>query len=267
MKEWLVSLCRVLKGNRESPILRRMETTRTANHQFPTTRWSVVRSALNNLDDNSSRALTSLCEAYWYPLYAYVRRSGRSSHDAEDLVQGFFEQLLRTGSLAAADQERGKLRTFLLTCLRNYLSDQFDRANARKRGSHQPHLSLDEEYARARYEKQAADTGTPEELYQRQWAISVLEHALHTMREEFAARDEATAFEVLRPFLGFGTGPEQSYEEAARKLGLSTGTTKSRVFRLRQRWRDLVMEEVGKTLGDPDPQSIREELMVLIGYV
>jgi RNA polymerase sigma factor (sigma-70 family) len=244
-----------------------MEGTRTGAHQFPTTRWSVVRHALQAPDEQSSRALGSLCEAYWFPLYAYVRRSGKSSHDAEDLVQGFFEQLLRTGSLGAADPDRGKLRTFLLTCLRNYLSDQFDKENAAKRGAGRPSISLDEEYARTRYEKCSVDTATPDEIYQRQWALAVLEHALQQMRTEFSARGEEAAFEVFRPFLGFGTGPEQSYEEAAQKLGLSTGTVKSRVFRLRQRWRDLVVEVVGRTLGDPDPQSIRDELMDLIGYV
>lgn len=244
-----------------------MEGTRTGAHQFPTTRWSVVRHALQAPDEQSSRALGSLCEAYWFPLYAYVRRSGKSSHDAEDLVQGFFEQLLRTGSLGSADPDRGKLRTFLLTCLRNYLSDQFDKENAAKRGAGRPPISLDEESARTRYEKCSVDTATPDEIYQRQWALAVLEQALQQMRTEFSARGEETAFEVFRPFLGFGTGPEQSYEEVAQKLGLSTGTAKSRVFRLRQRWRDLVREEVGRTLGDPDPQSIRDELMDLIGYV
>ena len=244
-----------------------MEVKRTARHEFPTTRWSVVRNALQEPDEQSSRALASLCEAYWFPLYAYVRRSGNSSHDAEDLVQGFFEQLLRKGSLAAADRERGKLRTFLLTCLRNYLSDQFDRANAAKRGGQLPHFSLDEQSARARYDEQAAETATPEELYQRHWALTILEHALEQIKEEFAARGEAAEFSVLRPFLGFGTGAEQSYEEAARRLGMSTGTMKSRVFRLRQRWRDLVFEEVGKTLAEPDTNSIREELRDLIGHV
>ncbi len=244
-----------------------MEVTRSGGHQFPTTRWSVVRRAFQEPDEQSSRALASLCETYWFPLYTYVRRSGKSSHDAEDLVQGFFEQLLRTGSLAAADRERGKLRTFLLTCLRNYLSDQFDRANAAKRGGHVPHLSLDEESARVRYDEQTFDSVTPEQLYQRQWALTVLEHALQRLREEFEARGGSTEFSVLRPFLGFGKGPELSYGEAARRLGISTGTMKSRVFRLRQRWRDLMFEEVGTTLAEPDTESIREELKDLIGHI
>jgi len=244
-----------------------MDDTRLGRHQFPATRWSVVRKALHELDENSSKALASLCEAYWFPLYAFLRRSGKSSHDAEDLVQGFFEQLLRTGSLGAADPDRGKLRTFLLTCLRNYLSDQFDKEKAAKRGAGRSPISLDEEYARTRYEKCSVDTATPDEIYQRQWALAVLEHALQQIRAEFSARGEEVAFEIFRPFLGFGTGPEQGYEEAAQKLGLSTGTVKSRVFRLRQRWRDLVVEEVGRTLGNPDPQSIRDELMDLIGHV
>jgi RNA polymerase sigma-70 factor (ECF subfamily) len=244
-----------------------MEVTRLGGYQFPTTRWSLVRHAFHEPNEESSQALASLCGAYWFPLYAYVRRSGKSSHDAEDLVQGFFEQLLQTGSLAAADRERGKLRTFLLTCLRNYLSDHFDRANTAKRGGRMPHFSLDEGSARARYDEQAVDTVTPEELYQRQWALTILEHALQQMKEEFTARDEAVAFEVLRPFLGFGMGPEHSYEEASRHLGMSVGTVKSRVFRLRQRWRDILFDEVGRTLGDPDPQTIREELKSLIGYV
>jgi len=244
-----------------------METTRVGGGQFPATQWSIVRRAIDKDDANSSRALASLCKDYWFPLYAYVRRSGRSSHDAEDLVQSFFARLLQTGSLGAADPERGKLRTFLLACLRNYLADQFDKENALKRGPRQPLISLDEEYARTRYERQSVDTNTPDEIYQRQWALTVLEHSLQQIRHEFTSRGEAAAFEVYRPFLGFGTGPEQRYEEAGQKLGLSTGTVKSRVFRLRQRWRDLVVEEVGRTLGDPDPQSIREELMNLIGYV
>jgi len=240
--------------------------TQTAPHSFQTTRWSVVRQALGSDDAAARQALAALCEAYWYPLYAYFRRSGKNAHDAEDLTQGFFARLLANEILAAADPDKGRLRSFLLACARNHLSDERDRAMAQKRGA-DVLVNFDPAQAEERYALEPADSLAPDRLFQRRWALTVLDFSLQLLVEEYTAKGQAALFAALRPFLGFGADPEKRYEEISAALDIPMGTLKNRVFRLRERWRELLFEQVALTLDNPTPEEIKGELAELLGCV
>jgi len=235
-------------------------------YSFQTTHWSVVRHAVRPDDAAAQQALSSLCEAYWYPLYAYFRHCGRNTQDAEDLTQGFFARLLANETLASADPEKGKLRTFLLACARNFLADEHDRATAQKRGESLL-VSFDTLRAEELYSGEAQDLLTPDRLFQRRWALAVLEQSLASLGEEFERRGQSAIFRALRPFLGFGTEPEYGYDEVSARLGVPIGTLKNQVFRLRGRWRQLLFEQVGRTLENPTPEEIKAELSELLGCV
>jgi RNA polymerase sigma-70 factor (ECF subfamily) len=235
-------------------------------HSFQTTRWSLVRRAASPDDAEARAALAALCEAYWYPLYAFIRRSGAGPHEAEDLTQGFFARLLEKATLASADPARGKLRTFLLTCARHFLSDEHDRARAQKRGAALV-VSFDAAVAVQRFAAEPADDLSPDRLFQRRWAVAVLDQALRLLGEEQAAAGKAALFAALRPFLGFGREPEKRYDELAPAFGIPIGTLKSHVFRLRTRWRELLFEQVAATLDDPTETEIKAELAELLGVV
>lgn len=230
---------------------------------FHTTRWSLVRLATAEEPVEAMQAMEALCEAYWYPLYAFIRRSGHGPEDAEDLTQGFFARMLDRDILLSADPSRGKLRTFLLTCLRRYMTHEHERAMAQKRGGGLV-TSLDAEWAENRYRHEPRDDLSPDRLFQRRWALTVLEHALHLLAAEYADRGRGKLFEVLRPFLGLGPEPDQSYEQVAASLGLTLTNVKTHVFRLRQRWRELLFEQVGLTLDEPGSDEIKAELAELM---
>lgn len=231
---------------------------------FRTTRWSLVRRAVADDSAEAMDAMETLCEAYWYPLYAFIRRSGYTPEDAEDLTQGFFERMLDRDILSTADPDRGKLRTFLLTCLRRYLAHEKERRLALKRGGGCHITSVDSAWAEDRYQHEPVDHLTPDRLYQRRWALTVLEHALRLLREEYEERGRGKLFETLRPYLGMGGGPELSYEEASASLGQTVNNTKTQVFRLRQRWRELLFQQVSLTLDDPSADEIKAELSELM---
>lgn len=235
-----------------------------ASHTFRTTQWSAVRLAVGADDAKARVALAELCGVYWYPLYAFIRRSGKSPHDAEDLTQGFFARLVEKGLLASADPAKGKLRTFLLACLQHYLLDEHDRTQAQKRGGGAL-VNFDSASAEERYAAEPVDEVSPDRLFQRRWALTILEQTLERLGEEMAARGKAELFAALRPFLGFGTGAAKSYEELSPELGIPVGTLKNHVFRLRERWKETLFEEVGGTLRDPTPTDIRGELAELLG--
>ena len=235
-------------------------------HFFPNTRWTVVRQAMGVDDPSARQALAALCDAYWYPLYAFIRRSGKTPHDAEDLTQGFFARLLENKILAAADPEKGKLRTFLLACTRNYLADERDRAMAQKRGA-AVLVSFNPEWAEERYTAEPVDDLSPDRLFQRRWALTVLEYSLHLLGEEFKSAGKAEVFAALRPFLGFGSSSEKSYDEISLSLGIAVGTLKNQVFRLRERWRELLFEQVAITLDNPTSEEIQDELKELLACV
>lgn len=235
-------------------------------HYFKTTRWTLVRQVQDMDETKAAEALTVLCETYWQPIYVYIRRSGMKPQDAEDLAQGFFCHLLAKNSLATADPAKGRLRNFLLACLQNYLSDERDRASAQKRGA-SVLVSIDPKMAEELYREESLNDLAPDLLFQRQWAISMLESTIQLLAMEFEEAGKADVFAQLRPFLGFGQEPEKRYEEISLSLGIPVGTLKSQVHRLRVRWRELLFEQVGMTLNDPTSENIKAELQDLLGFV
>ena len=226
----------------------------------------MVRKAVGSDDAVARQALAAFCDGYWYPIYAFIRRSGKSPHDAEDLTQGFFARLLEKEILARADQARGKLRSFLLSCVGHYLDDERDRAFAQKRGA-KLITSFDAVRAEERYAIEPVENLSPDRLFQRRWALTILAEALRLLGEEWTAAGKGELFASLRPFLGFGAGPAKSYEELSPVLGVPVGTLKNHVFRLRERWRELLLEQVAATLDEPTPEEIRGELSELLGCV
>ena len=235
----------------------------TFPQSFHTTRWTLVRQAANDADPAARQALSTLCETYWYPVYAFIRRSGKGPHDAEDLTQGFFERLLEKQILATADPAKGTLRAFLLTCVRHYLADEHDRDMAQKRGA-AVLVSFDSRRAEETYATEPVDLLTPDRLFQRRWALTILDHSFDLLRQEYVADGKAKVFETLSPFLGFGPDPENRYEEIATASGTPIATLKTRVFSLRQRWRELLFQQVAATLDAPTEQEIKAELGELL---
>jgi len=234
-----------------------------SSRSFQTTHWSLIQRAIETGESSGSAALAELCEAYWYPIYAYVRRRGYDVQDSEDLTQGFFTRLLTKDILASADQEKGRLRTFLLTCLRRFLADENDKKFAAKRGASVT-FALDTDWAESRYSHEPASAElSADRLFQRRWAITLLEFSLESISEEFAARGKADLFAALRPYLGFGESTRESYDEVAARLEIPVGTLKSHVSRVRQRWREVLFEQVAITLDDPTSDNIKAELSEL----
>jgi RNA polymerase sigma-70 factor (ECF subfamily) len=227
---------------------------------FATTHWSVVLAAGQSTDAQASEALEQLCRTYWYPLYAYVRREGSSATDAQDLTQEFFARLLEKNYLAQVERQKGKFRSFLLAALRHFLADQRDRARAVKRGGGADCLSLDAQTAEGRYRLEPVDRMDAEKIYERRWAMTLLEQALTRLRDENVAAGKTELFERLRDFVAGES--DVSCGEAAAQLALTESAVKSALHRLRQRYRELVREEVAHTVADP--AEIDTELRYLI---
>jgi RNA polymerase sigma factor (sigma-70 family) len=241
-------------------------SSEAAPHSFLTTHWSLVHRAASKDAPDAQAALAQLCGACWFPIYAYIRRSGKSAHDAEDLTQGFFARLLEKNFLASADGSKGRLRTFLLTCVQRYLADEHDRAMTQKRGGGRI-VELDSLDAEQRFAAEPADDLTPERCYQRRWALGMVDTAMQALRAEYAAQQKSGLFERLSPFLGFTASVEENYQSAADALGMKLNTVKSHIRRLREQWRDLLMQQVAATLDDPTPEAIKAELSELISCV
>ena len=216
--------------------------------QFAATRWTMVLTAGQTASPQAGRALEELCRAYWYPLYAYVRRRGYDVHDAEDLTQEFFARLLAKHYLADVDRTKGKFRSFLLASLKHFLANEWDRAHAAKRGGGQPLLSLDTQKAETRYRSEPADELTAEKLLDRQWALALLDQVLDRLQAEFVADGKAEQFDQLKMFLTEGKGTT-SYAAVATKLQTTEGAIKVGVHRLRRRYRELLREEISHTVA------------------
>jgi RNA polymerase sigma-70 factor (ECF subfamily) len=215
--------------------------------EFNTTHWSVVLAARGESAD-ARAALERLCSVYWYPLYAFVRRQGHSPEDAEDLIQGFFARLLQRKDLETVQRERGRFRSYLLASLKHFtLNEQF-RARAEKRGGGQSLISLDEVEAEKKFAQEPVDKSTPEKLFERRWALALLDRVLERLRQEYEATGRLRLFDTLRCFLS-DEPAEQSQAEIGAQLGLSTGAVKQAVRRLRQRYRELLHEEVANTVA------------------
>jgi RNA polymerase sigma-70 factor (ECF subfamily) len=214
---------------------------------FRSTHWSLITLANDGDSPQAIAALEKLCQTYWLPLYSYIRRQGYSPHDAQDLAQGFFARLLRMNSLASVGQEKGKFRTFLLAALNHFLSDERDHARAEKRGGGRNLISLDETSAEKRYLEVPAPELTPEKLYDRRWALTVMEQALDRLRKEYRAAGNTALFEQLSGFLS-REAAHGEYEEVAPRLGMSAGAMAVAVHRLRQRYGECVRFELSQTV-------------------
>jgi RNA polymerase sigma factor (sigma-70 family) len=214
---------------------------------FPNTRWSVVLAATQQQSPESAAALESLCRAYWYPLYAYVRRCGQSAHDAQDLTQEFFCRLLEKRWLDSADRDKGKLRTFLIVALKNFMSKEWRRASAQRRAGGQAQVQFDTTFAETQY---AADPSSlaPDETFDRQWALTLLDLTVSRLRAEFVAAGKHTGFETLKNCLMAGRGTID-YATVAKQLGTNEGAARVAVHRLRKRFREIFREEISQTLS------------------
>jgi RNA polymerase sigma factor (sigma-70 family) len=217
---------------------------------FATTHWSVVLTAGRTDTVRANDALAKLCQTYWYPLYGYVRRRGYSAHDAQDLTQEFFARMLERQSLANVDPNRGRFRSFMLGVMNHFLADEWHKAQAQKRGGGVTILPLEFETAETRYTHEPADNTTPEQLYEKRWAMALLETVLKRLANEYQQEGRAELFKELNPCL-VGERTAQPYAELAVKLGVSEGTVKSAVHRMRQRYRQLLREEIANTVAGP----------------
>jgi len=224
---------------------------------FVTTHWSVVLAARRSDTTRAQAALARLCQAYWYPLYAYVRRRGYEAHDAQDLTQEFFARLLEQNWLSQADRERGRFRTFLLAALSHFLANEWDKARAQKRGGAVQIVPLQLDSAETRYGQEPADPLTPEQCYERRWALALLEEVLNGLRKEHVAAGTEEMFDALKPCL-VGDRQAQPYATLAEELGMTEGAVKVAVHRLRQRYRQLLREEIANTVATPE--EVNEEM-------
>lgn len=231
-----------------------------ASSSFVTTRWTVVLAAGRRSSPEADRALEELCRTYWYALYAYVRRRGHTREDAEDLVQSFFLRVLEKNYLEGVTSEKGKFRAFLLASLKHFLANEWDRAGRQKRGGHVTTLSLDWNDADTRYQIDPADQLSPDKLFDRSWAITLLERVLTRTRDEMTVENKAGEFDCLKPFL---TVPGRSipYSEVAAALGKTEAAARVAVHRLRHRYRQLLRDEIAQTLSHPE--QVEEEMRAL----
>jgi RNA polymerase sigma factor (sigma-70 family) len=230
---------------------------------FATTRWSVVLAAGGDTAGKADEALAILCRTYWYPLYAYLRHRGIDYHEAHDLTQAFFARLLEKNFLQTVQKDRGRFRSFLLVSLKHFLANEWDRQRAQKRGGGRAVISLDLEDAEHRYGLEPSHDMTPDMIFDRRWALILIDQALQRLRSELAAAGKTRLFERCKDFLtGAGDG---SYQEAAAGLEMTEGAVKVMVHRMRRRFRDLLREQIAETVGDP--AEIDEEIRHLISVL
>jgi DNA-directed RNA polymerase specialized sigma24 family protein len=225
--------------------------------RFQTTHWSVVLLAGQEQSAERAAALEKLCRAYWHPIYAFARRKGCGEEDAKDLTQQFFSLLLERNDFAGVDPQKGKFRTFLLTSFTHFLSNEYDRANALKRGGGKTDFSLDELLSDQLNQFEPAGDCSAANLFDLRWAMAVLERALTELKTEMSAAGKAGQFELLKTFLTAAAG-ESGYEGVAQKLGVADSSVAVLVHRLRLRYRELVRAEVGQTVSSPT--ELEEEM-------
>jgi RNA polymerase sigma factor (sigma-70 family) len=234
-----------------------MSSSDAGGGQFRTTHWSMVVAAQDRASPQATEALAALCRTYWYPLYAFIRRQGFDADQAHDLTQGFFARLLEKDFLQAADPQRGKFRAFLLTACKHFLANELDRAQALKRGGGQTILSLDHGTADQRYRREPAHSLTPERLFERRWALTLLQQVLARLREEFHGSSRGRLFDALKAALTADPNA-LPYRPLAERLSMSEGAVRVAVHRLRQRYRDLLREEIAQTVDAPE--QVEEEI-------
>lgn len=224
---------------------------------FLTTQWSLVLRGRDAHSSDGRAAVAALCERYWYPMYVHVRRRAPTAEDAADLTQGFFAHLLEANVFAAVDPGRGKLRAYLLACCNHYLSNQREKAAALKRGGDRPPLRLDVGAAEARYSREPADRVSPDRLFERRWALTVLDEAMAALERDYDTPDRREVYRLLKPTLVPGDEAPR-YAAVAAALGTTEAAVKKAAQRLRERYGHLLREVVAATVGGPD--EVDEEL-------
>ncbi len=233
----------------------------TGSAAFHTTRWSLVLSARANTEPLARHSLETLCRQYWPPLYAYVRHRGHPPHDAQDLTQEFFARLLEKDWLNAAEPARGRFRSFLLMAMKRFLANEWDRARAKKRGPGQPLLSLDNGEAESLYAASAPPALPADALFDRRWALTLLESVMHQLQEENSAAGRLAAYEILKPCLT-ASRTDLDYDSLAAQLRLTPASARSAVHRLRKRFRELFRAGVAGTVDNP--ADVDDELHAVI---
>lgn len=229
---------------------------------FATTHWTVVLAAGQRHTPQSDGALEQLCQTYWFPLYAYVRRRGHAKADAEDLTQAFFARLLEKNFLTGLDNEKGKFRAFLLAALKHFLANEWDKAQAQKRGGGATHLSLDWQTADTKFQVASQNEPSPDKAFDREWALALLARVIERLQAECVAEGKGKLFEQLKVFLMAGKS-ESAQAEVARALGMEEGAVRVAVHRLRKRYRALLRNEIANTLSDE--AMLAEEMRALFG--
>jgi RNA polymerase sigma factor (sigma-70 family) len=240
------------------------ESISRSAERFATTHWSVVLAAGQGASPDARQALATLCQTYWYPLYAFVRRLGHAPADAQDLTQEFFARLLEKHYLRDADRRRGKFRSFLLASFKHFLANERDRARARKRGGGRKQVSLDFAVGESRYSLEPSHELTAETMYERRWALTLLDRVVARLREEYVNAEKAKEFEQLKVFLT-GETPTIFYRQVAVELASTEGAIKVAVHRLRRRFRDLMLEEIEQTVAEPE--DVQDELRHLFAAI
>ena len=230
---------------------------------FATTHWSVVLAAGKDDCDKAHEALEQLCAAYWYPLYVFARRQGYDATESEDLTQEFFARLLQRNDLAEVGPERGRFRSFLLASFKHLLANEYHRQRTEKRGGLANLVSLEHEEPEARYRLEPADPATPETLFERRWALTVLERAMERVREEYVVSEKADLFEELKEFLS--NQKSVPHAAIAAKYGISVGAVGVTIHRLRKRYAEVLREEISHTVSIPE--EIEDEIRHLIAVV
>lgn len=232
-------------------------TALSGSPAFTTTLWTAVRLAGQGDGSPAAEALEKLCRTYWYPLYAYARRGGKGPEEARDLTQGFFARILRNNFFAHADEAKGRFRSYLLKSFQRFMGEEWDRSRAAKRGGGVEPISLDPHEAETRYAVEPADVQDPVRIFERRWAVSLIEQTLERLEAEFKAAGKSSQFNEMKPFL-VGESEEAVSTSLAPRLGLQPGAAHQALKRFRDRYRALFREEVAQTVDGP--QELEEEL-------
>lgn len=236
-------------------------TGQSKHDLFATTRWTIVLRAGGSLDGSATVALEELCRIYWFPLYGYVRGRGYSREDAEDMTQGFFTQLLRRDDFSGLGEQKGKFRAFLLASLKHYIANEYDRSSALKRGGGVNPLSLDWEAAEKKFQVVDESAGSPDQLFDRQWALALLERVLARLEREWMDKGKTALFQSLKDFLTVNRD-DGLYGTVSAKMGVTENYLRVAAHRLHKRYRELLKEEIAHTLSEPD--FVEEELKNLM---
>ncbi len=229
---------------------------------FATTHWTVVLAAGSRSTPQADLALEKLCRAYWFPLYAYVRRRGHTREDAEDLTQAFFARFLAKNYLSGLSAERGRFRAFLLASLKNFHINEWDKSQRQKRGGGQTPLSLDWQMADTQFQVASTAEPGPDQAFDREWALALLSTVIERLQKECEVDGKAGLFEQLKMFLTL-SGDEPAHADAAQRLGMEPGAVRVAVHRLRKRYRQLLRDEIAQTLANA--ADVDEEMRALFG--